>query len=440
MWPYHPDLFETPVPRYTSYPTALEFSDQVGEADMLTALEAVDTRTGISLYVHIPYCKEICWYCGCNTGAANREHRLQTYLEALEMEIAHVARVLGGRGKVRRVAFGGGSPNAIPPIAFVRLVDRLATQFSGGKLDISVELDPRALTQDWIRVLALAGVTRVSFGVQSFSESIQSRIGRIQPVAMIEQAVKDLRQHGTTSINFDLMYGLPGQSLAVLEETLDHVIRMRPERIALFGYAHVPTMFPRQKRIAVDGLPGLEERFQQAARGFERLVAAGYVAVGFDHFALPDDPLAKAAGAGMVHRNFQGFSEDDCDVLIGFGASAISSFPHLHVQNERAAGPYRDRVAAGELPVWRGVRRSADDRSRGQLIEQMLANGRCDLPPDLADAPMRERLDRFCSLGLVEMKGQHIALAPDGLPYARAIAASFDAYRSSAARNHAPAI
>lgn len=245
MWPYYPELIERPVPRYTSYPPATAFGGTVGADDQARALNAVSSGAALSFYVHIPYCRQICWYCGCNTGAAGRAHRLAAYLDALEGEISLIGRMLGGRGRLQRIAFGGGSPNAIDPIAFVRLVDRLITLFGGGiGTDVSVEIDPRAMTLEWAMTLAIARVTRVSFGVQSFDPEVQAAIGRIQPVDMIETCLAALRTRGIEAINFDLMYGLPGQTLAALGETMDTVVQMQPSRIALFGYAHVPHMFP----------------------------------------------------------------------------------------------------------------------------------------------------------------------------------------------------
>jgi oxygen-independent coproporphyrinogen-3 oxidase len=428
MWPYYPELIERPVPRYTSYPPATAFDAAVGSDEQAAALARVAAGTPLSLYLHIPYCQQICWYCGCNTGAAGRSHRLAAYLTALEGEIALVARMLGGRGKLHRIAFGGGSPNAIEPIAFVRLMDRLLTIFGGhgAAPDISVEIDPRAFSIAWAMTLATARVTRVSFGVQSFDPDIQAAIGRIQPVEMIEACIAALRARGITHLNFDLMYGLPHQTVERLDTTLDDVIRMRPSRVALFGYAHVPQMFPRQRRIDSTALPGPAARFEQAAHGHERLVREGYVAIGFDHFALPEDPLAKAAAQGRVRRNFQGFTEDQGEVMLGLGASAISLFPEAIIQNEKNAGVYRERIAAGSLAGARGVLRLAEDRQRAAIIEQLLCQLRAIPDPRLTDAALEAELTRFAELGLVERSGGVLRITEPGRPYARNIAAVFD--------------
>ncbi|MEW6575346.1 MAG: oxygen-independent coproporphyrinogen III oxidase [Pseudomonadota bacterium] len=415
-----------PVPRYTSYPPATLFTEEVGAESQARALNSVASGTPISLYAHIPYCQSICWYCGCNTGAAGRTQRLHAYLEALEAEMTLVAKLLGGRGRLQRIAFGGGSPNAIEPIAFVRLVDRLVTMFAGNNPDISVEIDPRAFSLEWAMTLAVAQVSRVSFGVQSFDPEIQAAIGRIQPVEMIETCMASLRARGIRAINFDLMYGLPYQTNESLLTTLDHVLRMRPSRVALFGYAHLPHVFPRQKRIDGAALPGVEARFEQAAIGYERLVSDGYVPIGFDHFALPDDPIAIAAAEGKVRRNFQGFTEDQSDVLIGFGASAISQFPDAIIQNEKNPGNYRQIVGAHQLAGRRGLTLNGEDRLRAKRIEQLLCTGRAEascLSDDIAaTASLRQLLERK----LVVQDGNDIELTDAGRPYARVVAALFD--------------
>lgn len=425
-WTWFPELLAAPVPRYTSYPTAAEFHDGVGRAEMEQALDAVPADAALSLYVHIPYCREICWYCGCNTGAANRAHRLAAYLDALHAEIDLVADRLGGRGEVGRIAFGGGSPNAVPAGDFAALASHLAARF--GEAPLSVELDPRDLRPGWIDAMADAGAASASMGVQTFAPHVQEAIGRVQPEAQVGAAMEELRACGVGSVNFDLMYGLPGQGLADLEATLAATVAMGADRIALFGYAHVPHLIPRQRRIDASALPGPEERFAQAAFGHEFLAACGYQPVGFDHFARPSDPLAIAAREGRLRRNFQGFTDDPAEILIGFGASAISHFPERLIQNEKNAGRYRMLVSAGRLPAARGVLRSAKDRLRGAIIENLLCRGEADVA-GLCLGSVLQRLAPFRDRGLVELSGTRLRLAPDALPYARSIAATFDAWR-----------
>lgn len=438
-WPYYPELLAKPVPRYTSFPTAVEFHEGIKSADYAHAIDGIQAATPMSLYIHIPYCEQICWYCGCNTGAANKTKRLTAYLQALEMELAMVAKRLGGRGSVRHIAFGGGSPNAIAPVDFVRLLDRILTLFEVQKPTISVEIDPRGFDAQWALVLAASNVTRVSMGVQTFADHVQAAIGRVQPTAMIEQAVNALHMRGIDAVNFDLMYGLPDQSMADLAETLDTAIAMKPSRIALFGYAHLPSAIPRQRRIDASNLPDADTRFAMASMGYQMLTEAGYQAVGFDHFVLPEDPLARAAAEGRVHRNFQGFTEDDAPVLLGFGASAITVTPDLFVQNLKNAGEYRTALSANTLPVERGVALSERDQHKRAIINGLLCQGTATLNAEDA-ATMADRLAPFTARGLIDWDGNTMTLTHNARPYARTIAAQFDPYRNHSAPRFSSAI
>lgn len=427
MWPYYPELLARPVPRYTSYPTAAEFHAGVGSPDMEAALAMTGAEEPLSLYIHIPYCHAICWYCGCNTGAANRRQRLESYLDALAGEIDLVAARLRGHGRIGRIAFGGGSPNAIEAVEFARLVDRLITRFDAGDAVISTELDPRDLTAEWIAAIAATGIRRASLGVQTLAPHVQSAIGRVQPLEMIERATDDLRAVGVESINFDLMYGLPSQSSTDLQATIDQAIAIRPERIALFGYAHVPDLIPRQRHIDAATLPDLRARFVQAELGYSELTAAGYSSIGFDHFAVPGDALVKAARAGKLRRNFQGFTDDHAGVLIGLGASAISEFPDRLIQNEKNSGRYRMMISAGRLPAQRGTLRTPEDRLRGKIIEDLLCRGEADLAGLSLDSA-RHRLQPFMEVGLATLIGSRLVLSEGATPYARSVAALFDTY------------
>ena len=437
MWPYHPQLLATPVPRYTSFPTAAEFGSEIGPAEFT---DAVATATGdVSLYVHIPFCEKICWYCGCNTAAANRTNRLTSYLDALHREIALVSALLPASAKVRRIAFGGGSPNALSPVHFVRLFDQLVLHFPLEDPLISIELDPRALTAPWRTVIEGIGVTHASLGVQTFAPRLQEAVGRAQPLCMIDRSVKLLREAGITSLNFDLMYGLPGQTMADLASTLDLTVQYGADRIALFGYAHVPHLIPRQKRIDDSALPDAEMRFRMAAFGHEQLAGAGYIPVGFDHFALPGDQLAQAATAGRLHRNFQGFTDDTAPVLIGLGTSAISSFPTLLAQNEKNSGRYRMMLSQGLLATALGKARTIDDRRRGAVIEELLCRGRARIDRPAMESAW-DRLAPYVETGLCEIDNGSLVIHPHGLPYARSIAASFDPYRQHSPRRFSSAV
>lgn len=437
MWTYHPDLLAIPVPRYTSFPTAAEFGEGVGAMEFEAALAA---QTGdVSLYVHIPFCEKICWYCGCNTSASNLTERVASYLDALHREIVLVADRLPAAARVTRIAFGGGSPNGISPVDFVRLVDALTLQFDTSRPVTSIELDPRTLGPEWAGVIATVGIERASLGVQTFAPALQQAIGRVQGERMIAEATAMLRKAGVRSLNFDLMYGLPGQTMVDLRDSLERTVALGADRIALFGYAHVPHLIPRQRRIDASDLPDAALRFAMAAFGHEFLLDAGYVAVGFDHFARPGDALAQATLTGHLKRNFQGFTDDQAPVLIGLGASAISGFPGLLVQNEKNTGRYRMMLSQERLTAGRGIVRSAEDRRRGAVIEGLLCRGRATVEPDL-HCEAWPLLGAYLDAGLCEADGDDLVILPGGLPYARSIAARFDPYRRDSLRRFSSAV
>ena len=437
MWPYYPELLETPVPRYTSYPTAADF-DLLPACHYRTELER--TQGDVSLYLHIPFCEQICYYCGCNTGKANKRQRLESYLRALHREIETVAALLPRGTRVGRVAFGGGSPNAVAPVEFLRLVDALTIHFEMDDPIFSIELDPRTMTKDWAQVLGAVGVERASLGVQTFATHCQQTIGRVQPEDQIVQTVDWLREAGVTSLNFDLMYGLPGQSLADLEDSMHRTRVLGADRVALFGYAHVPHVVPRQRMIDASDLPGRDARFEMAATGFGYFLTHGYLPVGFDHFARAGgDPLAAAVTSGRLKRNFQGFTDDPSDVLIGLGASAISSFPGLIAQNEKNSGRYRMQAGEGHLTATRGIHRAADDRYRGAIIERLLCEGRSRVGARML-SEVAPKLAPFVDRGLASIDREWLRIEPDGLPYARTIASLFDAYRTVSPRQFSSAV
>lgn len=436
MWPYYPDLLETPVPRYTSFPTAAEF----GVMSSTRYAEALGSTNGaISLYIHIPFCEKICFYCGCHTGKSGKRQRLESYLDALVCEIEIVSGMLPSDASVRRIAFGGGSPNAISPIEFLALVDRLFASFKIDDPAFSIELDPRTLSAEWAQAIGSVGIERASLGVQTFAPHCQKAIGRVQPESLIERSVDLLRENGVNSLNFDLMYGLPHQSRSDLDDSLQRTLTMGPDRIALFGYAHVPHLIARQRVIDDSALPGQEERFSMAQLGHSLISEQGYRPIGFDHFAKRTDPLAHASAAGMLRRNFQGFTDDTSPVLVGLGSSAVSNFPELVVQNEKNSGRYRMLVGQSMLPTSVGIVRTEDDRLRGEIIEGLLCRGRAKIE-QVMDQDLLHALKPFTDLDLAIFDEEQLSITPSGLPYSRVIAALFDRYRQPSARRFSSAV
>lgn len=432
---FHPDLAALPVPRYTSYPTAAQFHAGIGATEQARALAAVRDGAPVSLYLHIPFCRQICWYCGCNTGVAASD-RLRRYEKALLHEIATVAGLL--KGRVVAINFGGGSPNALAAPVLARILAALRHDFDiAADAEIAMELDPRAIRPGDAAALAAAGVSRVSMGVQTFAPHVQALINRIQPFETIAAAVAEFRAAGINAINFDLMYGLPGQSVIDLSETIAQAISLKPDRVAVFGYAHMPSAISRQRMISDLDLPGPAARFAMSTTAHRLFTAAGYDAIGFDHFALPHDSMAVAARDQRLIRNFQGYATEAGTALIGLGATAISQFSGLIVQNEKHLGQWETAANAGHLTGTRGVVVNADDTQRSHVIERLLCDGLVEVPEPLADA--LPRLAPHAARGLVRLHGRQVAITPDGWPYARLIASAFDAHLKAPER-HARAV
>ena len=436
MHVYIPEFAKLNAPRYTSYPTAAEFGSSVGAEQQFEALSQISVAEPISIYVHVPYCHQICWYCGCNTGAVGRVERLTQYIDALEAEMALVAPLV--QGQAISVHFGGGSPNALGPALFAQVVHSLRAAFDiSNSAEWAVELDPRDLDAAMADIIGTAGFHRASLGAQTFSHHIQAKINRVQPFQLVANGAAMLKRAGVKHLNLDLMYGLPGQTLDDIAATISSALTLQPDRVAMFGYAHVPHMLPRQRVIEADTLPSAEQRFWQSALAHDLLIEAGYEAIGFDHFARPEDSLTRAARSGGLQRNFQGFTDDPAHVLIGLGSSAISQFGNVLVQNEKHVGQYRMRVTNGRLAGARGVLVTPADRLRGELIERLLCDGSIDLAEVSRqhDRPLREvlpcleRLRAMEQHRLVKLDQWRVTLLPEGRPYARIAAAAFDSYR-----------
>ncbi|MGI9412222.1 MAG: oxygen-independent coproporphyrinogen III oxidase, partial [Hyphomicrobiales bacterium] len=441
--------YSSPVPRYTSYPTAPHFHDGVSGTDYAQWLETADPAGILSLYFHIPYCDTLCWFCGCHTKMTRRYDPVAAYLPSLHDEIAQVSEALPSGPRVNHIHWGGGSPTILEPEDIRRLAMKTYEHFNvGPQAEFAVEIDPRGFDPERIRVLAEVGVTRASIGVQDFDPKVQSAINRRQSFEETRQVVAWLRDAGIAAVNLDIMYGLPHQTTNTIVRTVEQVIALAPDRIALFGYGHVPWMKRHQSMIDEAALPDVRQRFAQASRAAELLTAAGYRTIGLDHFARPEDTLAQAARDGTLRRNFQGYTADAADALLGFGASAIGSLPQGYCQNTAPISDYRNRVADKGLATVRGIALGPDDKMRRWVIERLM----CDLA--LSSRALRARFGQNaeCLLGgSIDLDGyEHddlIARGDDGFrvtaagrPFIRAICAEFDAYLKRDRARHSVAV
>lgn len=366
-------LFNAKVPRFTSYPPANRFSDIVTGDTVSTWQSRMPDGADISLYVHIPFCRRLCWFCACRTQGTKTDMPLVRYVEALIAEIEQVRAQLPQHLRVARLHFGGGTPTILAPDLMERLTTALADQFDLSACDeFSVEIDPVEIDLPRLEQLANRGMTRASLGVQDFDPQVQQAIGRVQSVAQTREAVTMLRDLGVDQLNFDLLYGLPFQTRDSLDQTIDHVLDLAPGRLALFGYAHVPWMSKRQMVIPSEALPGPEARYELFDHARKRLLGQGYVQIGIDHFARPDDALAQALHDHRLGRNFQGYTDDLSPWLIGLGASAISRYPQGYAQNQSATALYQLAVDQNRPATYRGIALQGDDHARAEAIQHLM--------------------------------------------------------------------
>jgi oxygen-independent coproporphyrinogen-3 oxidase len=436
-----------PVPRYTSYPTAPHFEPGFPPETYRDWLARTPPEEPVSLYLHVPYCRQMCWYCGCNMKLAARYAPVAAYAATLRAEIALVADALPEGLAVSHLHWGGGTPTALSPEDLSRCMAAVAARFDlRHGAELAIESDPRTLSAEMIGMIGALGFTRASFGVQEFDPTVQAAINRIQPPEMVRRAVEGLRAAGVPAINFDLIYGLPHQTAETLVQSIAIARDLRPDRIALFGYAHVPWMAKNQRMIAPEALPGPAERAEQAARAAEALLAAGYVPIGLDHYALPGDSMAIAAREGRLRRNFQGYTTDEAETLIGLGATAIGRTHSGFVQNIAETNAWTRAVQAGVLPVAKGRALTDEDRLRGFVIERIMCDGSVDLDAAAARfgaAPGwcdEGALDALAADGLLTRKGARITLTPAGRPLCRVVAAAFDAYLPKSEAKHSVAV
>lgn len=437
------------VPRYTSYPTAPHFHNAIAVPDHRAWLRAIPDGDPLSLYLHIPYCHEMCWYCGCHTKITKRYGPVRDYLATLKQEVAHVADAIPANPMVTHVHWGGGTPTILTPADFAEIMALLRGSFRvADDAEIAVEIDPRVLTPELGDAMAAAGVTRASLGVQDVNAHVQQAVNRVQPFERVADAVTGLRGRGIAGINFDLMYGLPHQTVADIGRTADLALSLAPDRVAAFGYAHVPWMKSHQKLIDEAALPDAGARWAQANAIAACLTGHGYRHIGLDHFARAADPLAVALESGQLRRNFQGYTTDRAETVLGFGASAISTLRQGYTQNHPDFGTYARAVAADGLATARGVAIDDDDRCRRAVIEQLM----CALTVDLARVARRFNMapsdfdSEINSLRtqfepeVITVDGHRITIPESGRPWLRVVCAVFDRYLTRDQARHSTAV
>jgi oxygen-independent coproporphyrinogen-3 oxidase len=433
---------DVPGPRYTSYPTADRFVEAFGPVEYGQALEqraqgaTVGGTPPLSLYVHIPFCESVCYYCACNKVITKHHGRAEEYLQALEAEIGlHVA-VLGKGKAVSQLHFGGGSPTFLSDAEIERLMASLRSAFRiAPGAELSIEVDPRTVTTERLANLARMGFNRLSFGVQDFDAEVQKAVHRVQSYESVHELVVSARALGFESLNVDLIYGLPKQTPASFARTVGLVGELRPDRIALYAYAHLPQRFKPQRRIDPEQLPPPGDRVQMLGGAIQGFLGFGYTYIGMDHFALPGDTLAAAKRQGRLHRNFQGYStQPDCD-LIGLGVSAIGRMGATYSQNAKTLPEYYDAVRQGHFPVVRGLALSRDDLVRRAVIMALMCQGRVEFESiELAHlvtmreyfATELESLKPLVDMGLVELEPDAIQVTPRGWYFVRGVAMVFD--------------
>lgn len=440
-------LFDARVPRYTSYPTAPHFNSTLGAEDFRAWVEAIAPGARISLYLHVPFCRRLCWFCACRTQGTNSDDPVRAYAEVLKAELALLKAHLPTGVTLSRLHWGGGTPTMMPP----EVMDDVArTVFDivplGDGAEFSVEIDPNEIDDARLDALAAAGMNRASIGVQDFDPAIQQAIGRDQSFEVTKMAIDKLRARGVASLNADILFGLPHQNCQRIADSVQKLLSLGPDRVALYGYAHVPWMARRQVMIPSDALPRPEERLRLFETARDLFVADGYDEIGIDHFALPGDGLAVAVREGRLRRNFQGYTDDTADVLIGLGASSISRFPQGYAQNAPSTSAYTRAIREGRFATAKGHEFRGDDILRARLIEALM----CDFRIDAGEIRSRFGLSdgQLAALfeparrefgDMVEVSAAGFVIPERARPLARMIARTFDAYDLSKA-GHSPAV
>jgi oxygen-independent coproporphyrinogen III oxidase len=429
-----------PGPRYTSYPTAPQWTDSLKQPDYRSTLEAARKREGedLALYLHVPFCESLCYYCGCNIQITRNHERSEPYLAAMKREIASVGTALGRNRPLTQVSWGGGTPTFLTPSEITELYESIREHFPiAAGAEIAIEVDPRVTTDEHLERLRSLGFNRISLGVQDFDPKVQHAVNRVQSPESTERMLTRCRSLGFTGINFDFIYGLPFQTEASFHSTVDEIIRIKPDRIALYNYAHLPSLRAHQKILEKFAMPSADERLNIFLSAYDRLLDAGYRAIGMDHFALEKDELYRAIEQGSLYRNFMGYTVQRAQDMVGIGASAIGEFREGYFQNIREAKPYEDSVSGSGLATFRGCSLSDDDRKRKWIIQQIMC--RFQLTPDSYRAEFGgdlnfdfadelSELGDFAHDGILEQSESGVKITPLGRLFVRNVAMVFDAY------------
>lgn len=432
--------YDYPVPRYTSFPTAVQFKPVQDAGTYFDCLNKLTPDEPVSLYVHIPFCHSLCHYCGCHTKIVHSYSPIASYIDTLIKEIELAGKNLKTAQPVSRIHFGGGSPNYAKTQDIKRILGTLALYFDLSSAQIDMECDPRLLNEEKISDYAALDLSRISLGIQDFDARVQKAINRIQPFDMVKKQIEALRRSGIHHINFDLIIGLPEQTLETVDDTLDKVLELEPARVAVFPYAHVPWMKKHQKLLERYEMPETSLRYEMAKLTETRLKNAGYEAIGIDHFARPEDPLACASKNGNMRRNFQGYTDDPVCTILGFGLSSISQFEGAYTQNTTDAPLYRKTVDNGEVPLARVLTLTQDDQDRRNLIEELMCNFTVNFE-DYKSIPVpRAALALLEQDGLIAITGSRLQVTQIGKTFVRIIASIFDPYFKKESDRHAKAI
>ncbi len=440
-------LFDAKVPRYTSYPTSPHFKNDVKPKDFSDWIEAIPENSDISLYLHVPFCRRLCWFCACRTQGTASGEPVTAYVETLKDELSLLKRHLPRGVRLSRLHWGGGTPTLLSPDHMRDLSQtvREVADFSDN-YEFSVEIDPNEIDAARLDVLFENGMNRASIGVQDFDPDIQKTIGREQSFDTTKRAVDMIRDRGIQSLNADILYGLPDQTRSKIVDSVQKLLSLSPDRVALYGYAHVPWMAKRQQMIPSDALPRPDERLDLFETARKLFVWDNYDEIGIDHFATKEDGLSVAARNGTLRRNFQGYTDDTSDVLVGLGASSISKFPQGYAQNAPATSAYTKAIRAHEFSTARGHSFTDDDKLRARMIEMLMCDFRVDTEElvrdyDTTKSELRAIFDRTNSEfeGLLEVDASGLHVPPKARPLTRIIARSFDAYDLSSA-GHSSAI